>query len=69
MQKYDFDRIQLLLDVIHKCRELPKLRNLHDAAMQELEAMKPAAAETEGDPNVDPTHPELKIKRRPIQGG
>ena len=49
---YDFERAALLLHVTEGCRGLPRLKALHDAAMTELEGMRPTIAE--------PNQPELE---------
>ena len=47
---YDWSHIDLLLSIEAKIRSYPKLKHIHTAVMQELEAQKPV----EDDPDPIP---------------
>lgn len=53
----DFERAAMLLHVVEKSFQHPKLKHIHDAAMKELEAMK---VEDRPEPRIhtEPEEPE-----------
>lgn len=65
---YDFTRISNLLHVVEKTRDYPKLKGIHDAAMQELESHanppqpepEPLAAEQEPGEAAQRTESDLR---------
>lgn len=65
MNRIDFDRVALLLNVFHSCHELPGTELIRAAALQELRAINATTTPKAPKPDPDPQG-KLDLSGKPI---
>lgn len=63
----DWDKVRVLLDIIGRLRELPKLRGLHDAAMAALEELNGTLAQKPLVTMPKPVPAPLEMPQLPLE--